>query len=190
VAWVLSLLAVAAIAGVAVWLATRAHHGNGKLAITPPTVPRARALTQVSLCTNCAHGYNPLGNPKDETPNAGLAIDNQTDTYWSTQIYYDGRLNKTGTGIYLDASPGTAARVLRVLTNNPGFSATVYASNSQPAYRWPDSAWTQVSAPTTIRRQQSISLTSGHQRYRYWLLWITNLGSNHRLQLDELTLYR
>jgi hypothetical protein len=43
------------------------HHGNGKLAITPPTVPRARALSQVSLCTNCAHGYNPLGNPKDET---------------------------------------------------------------------------------------------------------------------------
>jgi serine/threonine-protein kinase len=191
VVWMLSLVAVAVIAGGGVWLATRAHHGNGRLGLQPPVVTRRRSLSQVSLCTNCAHGYNPLGDPKDETPNAGLAIDNQPDTYWSTQIYYDGRLDKAGTGIYLDANPGTTARVLRVVTNSPGFSATVYASNAPPIYTWPNAAWTPVSAPRKIsRQQQNVALNSGSQRYRYWLFWITNLGPNHTLQLAELTLYR
>ncbi len=187
-AWALALVALVAVAGVAAWLITHAHHGTGKLAISPPPATHRRSLSQVVLCQTCAHGYNPLGNPKDESPRAPLAIDNQLDTYWSTQTYYDGRLDKPGTGIYLTANPGTAARVLVVVTGTPGFTATVYASNAAPAYSWPSSAWTQVSTSRTISHQQSITLTSGSRRYRYWLLWITNLGSNHSVQLDELTL--
>jgi serine/threonine-protein kinase len=191
VAWTLALIVLAALAGFAIWVATRAHHGNGKLAVNPPTIVRSHPLSQVQLCDTCAHGYNPLGDPKNETPHAPLAIDNQPDTYWSTQIYYDGKLDKAGTGIYLSANPGTTARVLGVLTNTPGFSATVYGSVSPPTYTWPNPAWTPVSASTTISRQhQNIALTSGHRHYRYWLLWITNLGPNHALQLAELALYR
>jgi serine/threonine-protein kinase len=191
-AWVVGVIALGAIAGVAVWLATRAHHGNGNLGEKPPPASTPhRSLQQVSLCQTCAHGYNPLGNPKDENPRAPLAIDNQLDTYWNTQTYYDGKLEKAGTGIYLSANPGTAARVLRVASNTPGFAATVYASNDTPPYTWPDSGWTPVSASTTVtRRQQTISLTGGTRRYRYWLFWITNLGSNHSVQIAELTLYR
>jgi hypothetical protein len=67
----------------------------------------------------------------------------------------------------------------------------VYASNATPTYSWPNAAWTPMSASTTItRRQQNIALTSGSQLYRYWLLWITNIGPNHTVQLAELTLYR
>jgi eukaryotic-like serine/threonine-protein kinase len=191
VAWTLALIVLVVIAGGAAWLATRTHHGIGKLAVNPPHASRTRALSQVTLCQTCAHGYNPLGSPKDESPRAPLAIDNQLDTYWSTQTYYDGRLDKAGTGIYVSASPGTTARVLRVVSGTPGLTATVYASNTAPSYTWPDPAWTAVSAATTIsRQQQSIPLTSGSTRYRYWLFWITNLGSNHSVQLDELTLYR
>jgi eukaryotic-like serine/threonine-protein kinase len=191
VAWVAGVVTLGVIVGVAAWLVTRAHHGNGSLSEKPPPVVAHRALTQVSLCQTCAHGYNPLGDPKDETPRAPLAIDNQLDTYWSTQIYYDGKLDKAGTGIYLSAVPGTTARVLRVSTGTPGFTATVYASNTTPSYQWPDAAWTRVSSSTTISRQlQSITLTSGANRYQYWLLWITNLGSNHTVRLAELTLYR
>jgi eukaryotic-like serine/threonine-protein kinase len=191
VAWSFVLVTLAVIAGVAAWLVTHAHHGNGSLAVKPPAVSPRRSLSQVSLCDTCAHGYNPLGNPKDETPHAPLAIDNQLDTYWSTQIYYDGKLDKAGTGIYLSANPGTTARVLRVVTNTPGFTATVYASNATPADSWPNPAWTPVSASTTFsRQQQNVGLSSGGGRYRYWLLWITGLGPSHTVQLAELTLYR
>jgi serine/threonine-protein kinase len=190
-AWALALIVLAVLAGVGVWLATRTHHGTGTLDVKPPPAAPKHALAQVSLCQTCAHGYNPLGSPKDENPRAPLAIDNQLDTSWNTQTYYDGKLDKAGTGLYLAADPGTAARVLRVVSSTPGFTATVYAANATPTFSWPNSAWTAVSPPTKVSaHQQNLRLTSGSHRYRYWLLWITDLGSNHSVQLDELTLYR
>ena len=188
----IALAVLALVGGGAAWLASRAHHGAGKLSIGPPKAqPKAPPLTQVELCTSCAQGYNPLGSPTDERPEAPLAIDNDLSTYWSTQQYYDRKLDKAGTGLYVDARPGTTARALDIVTNTPGFTMTIYAANRTPTYTWPNPAWTAVAASTTIvRRHQSISLTSGENRYRYWLVWITNLGSLESVQLNEVTLYR
>jgi eukaryotic-like serine/threonine-protein kinase len=191
VAWVLAVIVVALVAAVVAWVITRTHHGTGKLGVKPPATAVRHALSQVTLCQTCAHGYNPLGSPRDENPRAPLAIDNQLDTSWNTQTYYDGKLDKAGTGIYLAANPGTTARVLRVVTSTPGFTATVYASNTKPAYSWPSSAWAAVSTASTVAsRQQNVRLSTASRRYRYWLVWITKLGSNHSVKLDELTLYR
>jgi serine/threonine protein kinase len=190
-AWALAVIVLAALVGGGAWLATRTHHGTGKLDVKPPASAPKHALSQVTLCETCAHGYNPLGTPKDENPRGPLAIDNQLDTFWNTQTYYAGKLGKAGTGLYLVANPGTAARVLRVVSGTPGFTATVYAANTEPPLTWPNSAWTAVSSATKVTaRHRNIELTSGTRRFRYWLLWITNLGSNHSVQLDELTLYR
>jgi len=61
----------------------------------------------VSLCQSCAQGFNPLGSPTDEAPeHAGLAIDNNENTVWDTQHYYDNKLDKAGTGIYVQREPG------------------------------------------------------------------------------------
>jgi serine/threonine protein kinase len=186
------LLAIIIVAGVAVALALNAHHGTGHLSAKPPRASTNQPpLTQVSLCDTCAYGYNPLGTPKDETPYAPLAIDSQLDTSWSTQIYYSGKLEKAGTGLYIDARPGTTARVLRIYTGTPGYQVTIYASNTTPSYTWPDPAWTQVSASTTVKAQTSIPLTSGTTRYRYWLVWITSLPpGGQRANISELALYR
>jgi hypothetical protein len=191
---IIALVVLALAGGGAAWLASRAHHGAGRLSIAPPKAPpRARPLTQVELCTSCAEGYNPLGSPTDETPDAPLAIDNDLNTYWSTQQYYDRRLNKAGTGLYVDARPGTTARALRIVTNTPGFTVTIYSANNAPTYTWPNPEWTPVSASTTITSRapasQAISLTGGTRRYRYWLVWITNIGSNESVQLNEVALY-
>jgi eukaryotic-like serine/threonine-protein kinase len=189
---VLSLLLVlAAVAGAAVWLSTRAHHGTGKLPGRPP----AKSLQEVSLCQDCAQGFNPLGTPTDETPNASFAIDNQLGTFWDTQQYYDHKLDKPGTGIYVNASPGTAAgttaRVLRILDNTPGFTATIYARNDTPPLQAPPgNGWTQISAPATVGSNTSIRLNSGSTPYRYFLVWITSIGGHEQLALDEITLYR
>jgi serine/threonine-protein kinase len=185
---ILMAVVIAAVAAGAVWLTTRTHHGTGTPAQQPPKV--AQRLTAVQLCQTCAHGYNPLGSPTDEHPEASLAIDNQTNTFWTTQTYYSGALNKAGVGIYLDASPGTRARLLEVVSNTPGFTATVYARSTPPPLKWP-SGWTQVSRSTKITSaRQSIHLTSGRTQYRYYLLWITSLGGRDQLNIGELTLYR
>ncbi len=149
-----------------------------------------RAPSAVTLCASCAFGFNPLGNPTDEHPGASLAIDGDPNTFWNTQTYYDDKLEKAGTGLYLDANPGTTARVLRVITATPGFTATVYARNSKPPLKWPDPGWVQVSQPTQITARRDIPLTSGTTRYRYFLLWITSLGGHSSLAIAELTLYR
>ena len=151
------LIVVALLGGGAVWLGTRTHHGTG----SPDTPPPPRAPIPVHLCQSCAYGFNPLGNPTDEHPDASLAIDNQPGTYWNTQTYYDDKLDKAGVGLYVDANPGTTARILRVTTATPGFTATVYARDTKPPLRWPDPGWAQISSPTNIAAKRDIKLTSG-----------------------------
>ena len=187
IAVLLLLLALALVAGGLVWLLTRTHHGTGKLAVTAP----AKSLQQVTVCGTCAQGFNPLGSPPDETPNAGNAVDNQLGTYWDTQQYYDHKLDKAGTGIYVNASPGTSARALRIIDVTPGFSVTIYARNATPPLQAPPgNGWTQVSSPTTVGSNTTISLTGGDTRYRYYLVWITSIGGHEQLSLDEIVLYR
>ena len=190
VAAILTLIGVAAVGGGVAWLVTRAHRGTGE----PAPVARLHhhALEPVNLCQNCAQGYNPLGTPSDEGPNPGLAIDDQPNTYWRTQEYYDHKLApKAGTGIYLNASPGggTVARALRITDATPGFWVAIYARNSQPPLRWPDPGWVRLSPRTRVHTNTLIPL-SGAQRYRYFLVWITGLGGHEQLAIDQLTLYR
>ena len=189
IALCLLLLAIAGVVGVLTWVGSRAHHGTGKLAIKPPR----QFLQQVVPCGTCASGFNPLGTPTNETPNAALAIDNQLGTNWDTQQYYDRRFNKLGTGIYVDFGSrnphGTTGRYLRVIDYTPGFTATIYARHNPPPTRWPDSGWIQISAPTLVSRNSSIPLTGGSTRYRYYLVWITSLGGHEQLSIDEITLY-
>jgi eukaryotic-like serine/threonine-protein kinase len=182
----LALALLLVVAGVLAWLPSRAHRGIGKLSIKPPT----KTLAQVQLCQTCAQGFNPLGSPSDESPGASAAIDNDVSTVWDTQNYYDHKLDKTGTGIYVNAKPGSPAAQLVIIDDTPGFTATIYARNSLPPLQWPDSGWTKVSTPTTIRSKTAIKLTSGSTPYRYYLVWITSLGGHQQLSIAEITLYR
>ncbi len=172
--------------GAAVWLVTRTHRSAGKLAQPAP----ARAPTQDRLCTSCAHGFNPLGDPKNEHPDPGLAIDSDPNTAWTTQHYTDDNLSKAGTGLYLDASPGFAARVLQVRTRTPGWSTTIYARTTAPPMTWPDAGWHRVGGVASVAGTQTIPLSTGGVRYSYYLVWVTALGSHDQVALNEVTLFR
>jgi serine/threonine-protein kinase len=183
-----ALFVVVVIAAVVVWLVTRAHHGSAKLtqAAAPPT------LHQVILCQTCAHGYNPLGSPSNEAPDAPLAIDGNIQTAWLTQQYYSEQLLKAGMGIYVDASPGTTARKMIVYTKTPGWNTQIYASDAPPSYTsWSPGpgSWQLVGHANDVRTRQTITLYSGAARYRYWLVWITTLGHHQQLAINEIALY-
>jgi serine/threonine protein kinase len=184
---IVSLLVLAAIAGGVVWLATRTHRGTGKLAQSKPVATHS----QVQLCQSCAHDFDPLGDNKAEHPDqVGLSIDGQLDTKWTTESYQNANLGKAGVGIYVDANPGTVATALRVDTDTPGFAAQVYARNDQPPLTWPNPSWHLVGASGKVKRRQDIQISTGGARYRYYLLWITDLGSNDQIAINELALYR
>ncbi len=185
-----AIVAVVAI-GLAVWLGTRAHHGTGGVDQPPPS----RGLNQVSLCQNCASAYNPDGLNGDISQNnsqSGLAIDGNVNTAWTTQQYYSGQLGKPGVGLYVNASPGTAARKVVIDTVTPGFAATIYATNSAPsAANFGASGWVDVGSAQSVARRQSITLSSGTTRYRYFLVWITKLpATSQSVSLNEISLYR
>jgi eukaryotic-like serine/threonine-protein kinase len=186
VAALLALALLLAVAGVLAWLPSRAHRGIGKLPVKPPK----QTLSQVQLCQTCAQGFNPLGSPSDESPGASAVIDDDLSTAWDTQNYYDHKLDKAGTGIYVNASPGTAAAELQIFDRTPGFTATIYARENLPPLQWPDPGWKQISAPTTVGAKTTIKLTSGETRYRYFLVWITSLGGHEQLSIAEIALYR
>ncbi len=187
-----ALLCAAAVllagAGAVVWVAlggSAAHvsHHHGR-------VRASGAPTPVAVCPTCASGFNPLGSPTDESPGANLAIDGSASTSWQTQQYYSQKLGKAGTGLYVYAGTEVPATELEVLTTTPGFTASVYARDSLPPLQWPDAGWVQLSAPTVISGQTTIKLNTTGASYRYYLLWITSLGDNQIVRLNELTLYR
>jgi eukaryotic-like serine/threonine-protein kinase len=189
-ALVLGLLALAGVSGGVAWLATRAHHGTGRLAEPAP----APALHQVRLCQTCAHDYNPdgLGGDKRQDPQlAVFAIDNDLSTAWQTEQYYDFTLGKPGVGLYIDASPGTTAREMVIYTTTPGFSVQIYAQNAVPDRDVFGPDWTKLASVPAVSSPQNIPIDTGATRYRYYLVWITKLPPGQdSVSLNEVALYR
>jgi len=183
----LVLVVVIALAGGAVWLATRTHHGTGHLAAAAPaqSVP-------VSLCQSCAHDYDPLGDHVEDPGTVGNVVDRDPSTYWQTESYYSGSLQKPGVGVYLDASPGVQARKIEIDTPTPGWNVEIYARDTPPpvslqAGSWPD-GWTRVGALNSVQAKSVISLVSS-AKYVYYLVWITQLPPHSELvRISELTL--
>lgn len=184
---VLALLVIAAVAVVVVvWLTGRTHHGTGKLAQPPPPATHA----QVQLRASAAHDYDPLGDNHAEHSNeVGLAIDRQPDTAWTTETYQGNQLGKAGVGLYLDVSPGASARTLRIDTATPGFSVQIYASSTEPVLTWPNKSWHLVGGAASVKKRDDIRLTAAGGKYRYYLMWITSLGPNDQVAINELALY-
>jgi serine/threonine-protein kinase len=180
------LIVLLAGAGVAVWLTTRVHHGTGKLVQPPPPA----APQQVQICQSCAHDFDPLGTGGEHHNEVGFAIDGQLDTKWTTETYQGADLGKAGVGLYLDATPGTTARAMRIDTDTPGFSAQIYGAANPPPNKWPDNDWHLIGSVSHVRHRQDIQLSSGPAKYRYFLMWITNLNGNDQVAINEVALYR
>jgi eukaryotic-like serine/threonine-protein kinase len=185
------LVVMAIVAGVLVFLAPRTHHGGGSL---PQPAPKATSV-QIHLCDSCAHDYNPLAltGPKNQHPEeVGLAIDNLRSTAWTTETYYNGQLGKAGVGIYVDASPGVDAHSLVLDTSTPGYSVTIYARPTPvnaDAFDPGPTGWVKVGAAASVHATQPITLSTGDTRYRYYLVWITSLGSRDQVSVNEIALY-
>jgi serine/threonine-protein kinase len=188
-----ALALVAAGIGIAVWLAGRTHHGTGRPAQAPP--PRQ---APVDLCQNCANAYNPdgIGGTSQDNNDAGLAIDGNPTTYWHTDQYYSGSLEKPGVGLYVDARPRVAARIMRIETSTPGFSAEIRARTTPPDPAAQDlggnnDGWTQLAYVNSVGNKLDIPLSTGGTPYRYYLVWITKLPSGRQgVDLNEITLFR
>jgi eukaryotic-like serine/threonine-protein kinase len=186
-----ALVVIAGAAGVAAWLASRAHHGVGHSAQAAPAT-----LKQVALCQTCAYAYNPdglNGGTSQNNNQAGLAIDNDPSTAWQTEQYYDGTLGKPGVGIYVDAKPRVAGREIEILTQTPGWMGQIWVTNTppDPNAAFGASNWTKVASIASSKSKQYVPLNTGGASYRYYLIWITHLPANQNsVSINEIYLFR
>jgi hypothetical protein len=125
--------------------------------------------------------YDPFGSPPGQEHNAEAprATDNNGGTYWETEHYDGGQLNKAGVGLVLDAGHAVALKKLGIATGTPGFTAVIRAGDS------PGSFPATVSSSQTVSSGTQFTLAGGP--HRYYLLWITALppGGN-TVQINEV----
>ncbi len=149
----------------------------------------------MQLCASCAHDYNPdaTSGPKNQHPEEdGLAVDGNRNTAWTTETYYNGLQSKPGVGLYVDAKPGVVARSMIIDTATPGFTVQIYARNSTPNPNVFDvgaNGWVHVGGALAVHATQALRLDTAGVKYRYYLVWITSLGSHTSVSLNEVALY-
>lgn len=181
----LVLLLAAAVAVVLLLAAGRTERGTG----TGAGNHRPPGAKEVSLARGAAHDYDPYGGDGEHPEQAAAALDRDPNTSWSTESYSDG-LQKPGVGLYVDAKPRVAATRLTVRTPTAGWKGAVYVAADGPPDALPDPGWKKVATIDATRTVTSADLDTAGQPYRYYLIWITELGDGSRAQIAEVDLFR
>ena len=196
--WFASLGLIGLIVGVVLWLAAgQTHRGTG----VATDIDTHAGLEPVQLSQTAANSYNPFGTGPENRDQIENLVDNDPNTTWSTEQYYDGTLKKpggVGLGVYLDAAPRVAARALEIQTTTPGFTVQIYAAdhinlglpygNSTPltARGWKGPVGSSAYVHSGERIPVSVS-----RAFRYYLIWMTTLPRRAELAtLSDLTLFR
>jgi hypothetical protein len=92
----------------------------------------------------------------------------------------------------VDFKPGVAAGSMVLDTDTPGYAVTIYARTSRPnpdTFDTTRGGWVKVGAVPSVRRTQTIKLSSTTTKYRYYLVWITSLGAHSHVDVNEIALY-
>jgi serine/threonine protein kinase len=126
--------------------------------------------------------YDPEGdNHAEHSEDAHLATDNQMSTYWTTERY-DGGLQKSGVGLVLDAGGAKKLSKLIIRSDSPGFTARIQAGSSSSG------GFSSVSSSQTVGDRTVFSIRG--RPAQYYVVWITDLGPNSVVHVNEVTARR
>ena len=116
-----------------------------------------------------------------------FAIDGSPITAWDTETYQGGfeANSKGGVGLYVSTNGPIAARQMDVLSGTPGYKAAIYAANNVPA---DIGGWKKVSPTLTAKQEQAYPLDTAGERFRNYLLWISELPEGGKVTVKELAL--
>jgi serine/threonine protein kinase len=124
--------------------------------------------------------YDPEGdNQEEHNDEAKFATDGNPTTYWKTESYDGARLGKSGVGVVLDAGSARKVSKVTVTTDTPGFKAEIESGSSQTGTFKP------VSKVLTVARTTTFSVKS--TAAQYYVVWITDLGGNDSVHVNEVT---
>ena len=139
------------------------------------TAPASGATVALKGLTS----YDPEGDNRSEhSEDAHLASDGQMSTYWTTERYNSG-LQKSGVGLVLDAGGLKKLSTLVVRSDSPGFTAQVQAGASSSG------GFSPVSDSQAVGERTAFSIRG--KAARYYVVWITDLGTNNVVHVNEVT---
>jgi serine/threonine-protein kinase len=163
------LLGALAIAAVVLGLLT--FHRGGQAA------PIGAAITIAGI-----GAYDPYGDGREHDAAAINATDRNPQTYWPTEDYNSGLagVKKPGVGLVLDARWVVQLSRITVMTDTPGFSAEIRATNVQ------GTSGQKVSDNLVVGRTTRFAI---HQLapMRFYVIWITKLArGGHFAHVNEV----
>jgi serine/threonine-protein kinase len=171
----IGLLALLAVAAIVIGLLAFGHSNNDG-------APVASKRVEVTGLTS----YDPFGDNKEENSAAAInTTDRNPASYWSTERYNDApSLDKPGVGVVLDAGTLAELRQLVVVTDTPGFTAQIGATNTQGGVPAKISDSKVVGTTTTFE-------LSPNGPKRYYVIWITRLpNDDHVAHVNEVRAYK
>ncbi len=190
--WAVRSLAVAGLAAVGLvgWLAGttlgRVPHPRTQVpSISGPSAANSSqtALRPIALRGAPISAYDPQGDGHENDDDAGLAVDRDPSTSWTTSNYRGNPVFgglKHGVGLLVDLGKPTRVRQVRLALDTPGASLQVRAADA------PGSS--VVELPTVASKQhagRSITLTPRRTNARYWLVWLTRLPQEQHGEYAE-----
>jgi serine/threonine-protein kinase len=122
----------------------------------------------------------PPGDGREHDAQAANATDGNPATFWATETYQTPAFGglKDGVGLVLDTGSAVALHRLTVSTDTPGYTAVIRAGDA------PDGPFSDDSRSQTVAAETTFAL-DGHTA-RYYVLWITNLGTVDTVHVNEV----
>ena len=165
----IGLLGALAIAAVVVGLLTLRGGGGA----TPPV---GKPITIAGT-----GAYDPYGDGTEHDSDAPKATDGNATTYWATEKYNSGLegVHKAGVGLVLDATSLVQLSRITLLTDTPGFTAEIRATNVQ------GTLGQKVSESRVVGRTTRFTINQSAPK-RYYLVWITKLAPGVPAHVNEV----
>jgi serine/threonine protein kinase len=127
---------------------------------------------------SATRAFDPSGDGAEHDSAAANATDGNSTTYWDTEHYISG-LAKPGVGLVLDAGRPRVLSSITVQSSTPGFTAEILSGNAVTTDMKVDGASQTVGSQTTFDLRGASA--------RYYVLWITDLGTNSSVRVNEIT---
>jgi tRNA A-37 threonylcarbamoyl transferase component Bud32 len=165
----IGLLGALAIAAVVIGLLTFRGGGQSVSVGAPITIAGAGA-------------YDPYGDGTEHDSDAPKATDGNGLTYWTTEDYNSGLegVKKAGVGLVLDATSVVQLSRITVVTDTPGFTAEIRATNIQ------GTPGQKVSESRIVGRTTKFDITEPAPK-RFYVVWITKLApGGHFAHVNEV----
>ena len=117
-------------------------------------------------------------NDGEHDSEVGNATDKDPATYWTTQDYQS--FDKPGVGLVVDAGRGVKLSRLVVVSDTPGFPATIRAGDSSTG------SFVDVSGQQEVGSRTTFGVDTRGKDYRYYEVWL-QLPDGGRAHINEVT---